>query len=331
MISVSRTPYRISLLGGGSDLDWFLAEQGYGMTLGFAIADYSYAITAFSPLNTKGILNYSSREEYIHPENISHPLIRSAIQRLSINHFIELSSFGSFQHGSGLGGSSSFLISILSSLSNLYSQEMAPLDIAKLACEIEIDLLGSPIGRQDQYLSALGGINCLKFSHPGTVDIMPLRQSEVHLTKYISSLLLVDTGISRQTYSVLNAVKEDHSSIEALLIIRSIIFDFYQNAIITPLPYSEFETRLTRAIQSSWAVKKSMKAIMNSRLSEIENTLSSVGLVVLKLLGAGAGGFFLATLPNHLTLQEINETLQLYGLNVRSVSLSPAGVSTWSL
>ena len=111
MIIISRCPYRISLLGGGSDLDWFVKENDYGICLGYSLSKYTYTvINQLSSRAKRGILNYSSREEYSKIEDIAHPLIKSALEELNFNDLVEISPFGFAARGSGLGGSSSFLL-----------------------------------------------------------------------------------------------------------------------------------------------------------------------------------------------------------------------------
>ena len=120
MITISRCPYRISLLGGGSDLDWFVKDNHSGICLGYSLSKYTYTVINKLPSRAKrGILNYSSREEYSNVNEIAHPLIRLALEEINISEFLEISSFGFASRGSGLGGSSSFLLALLKGLSKM--------------------------------------------------------------------------------------------------------------------------------------------------------------------------------------------------------------------
>ena len=113
MISVGRAPYRISLLGGGSDLDWFLKEENQGISLGYSLNKFSYSVVNVLDENSKaGILNYSVRENYTTIDTIVHPLIKEALKMSKIRNYIELSTYGFATGGSGLGGSSCFLLSL---------------------------------------------------------------------------------------------------------------------------------------------------------------------------------------------------------------------------
>ena len=125
MIYVSRCPLRLSLLGGTSDLDWFVNDYGRGFTIGCSLASYSRVITTLSSRSDKGLLNYSSREIYSDVDNITHPIIRETLKFLEIKNKIELCSFGEKQSGQGLGSSSSFTVALVSSLSKLKGQNFS--------------------------------------------------------------------------------------------------------------------------------------------------------------------------------------------------------------
>ena len=176
MIFIGKAPYRISLLGGGSDLDWFLEREEYGLSIGYSLNQFSYTVVnKLSNHSKKRIIKYSSIEKYLDVEDITHPLIREALKILNINEPLEISTFGFASGGSGIGGSSSFLLSLLSALSKSYGYHFSNYDLAKLACKIEIDNLDKPIGRQDQFISALGGVSFLEFNKNSEVIYSKLK------------------------------------------------------------------------------------------------------------------------------------------------------------
>ena len=149
MIYVGKSPYRVSLLGGGSDLDWFIKEQRYGTCLGSSLDQYSYSVLNILPtIAKKGILEYSTREEYKNPEEIVHPLVRTVLLDFKIPNFIELKTFGFASGGSGLGGSASFILSLISSLSNAFDLKLTKNEIIEKACFLEIEKMAKPIGKQ---------------------------------------------------------------------------------------------------------------------------------------------------------------------------------------
>ena len=228
MIVIGKAPYRISLLGGGTDLDWFTKENLYGLSLGYSLNMYSYSVINQLPNSSKkGVLNYSSREIYSKNDEIVHPLIRQAFIKTKLNKFIELSTYGNASGGSGLGGSSSFLISLLVALSKLLKLDWDNELIAQKASEIEIKELQKPIGRQDQYLSALGGISNLEFKKGGHVNIKEISNEKISLfKKLINNFYLIPTNTFRNSDNILNSIKKDPNSSSNLIEIRNIAKDF---------------------------------------------------------------------------------------------------------
>ena len=197
MIIIARCPYRVSLLGGSSDLDWYVNQIGYGISIGFSIKKYTRVIVSYRETNEKGILNYSSREEYKDIESISHPIIRSCLKRFKIKKKIELCSFGESISGSGLGSSSSFSVALIKAISELNSLDLTNKKLAHYASEIEIKDLKKPIGRQDQYLCAVGGVNVLEFRKNGEVTISNQHLINSAIENFSKKLYLVNTSISR--------------------------------------------------------------------------------------------------------------------------------------
>ena len=150
-------------MGGSSDLDWFVKRRDLEY-LGYALDKYSYSVLNVLPSNAKkGILDYSTRETYSSLNEIVHPIVREVLNELKISSYIELKTFRFASGGSGLGGST-FLLSLLSSLSNAFSLKMTDKDVIDKACFIEIQKLNKPIGKQDQYLCAHKGFNSFTFS-----------------------------------------------------------------------------------------------------------------------------------------------------------------------
>ena len=133
MIFIGKAPYRISLLGGGSDLNWFVNKENYGICFGYSLRKYSYSVLNILPSSaSKGILEYSTREEYFSISDIVHPIVREVLKHLKISTFIELKTFGFASGGAGLGGSSSFLLSLLCSLSKGFNLGLSNIDINKV-------------------------------------------------------------------------------------------------------------------------------------------------------------------------------------------------------
>jgi len=329
MIFAAKAPYRISLLGGGSDLDWFVNNYDYGLSLGCAINKYSYVFLGYRPqYSQRGVLNYSSREEYINVDSISHPLIRSVFKRYNINSPIELASFGEASEGSGLGGSSSFLLALIFSTLEMQGMSISTLEAAALACSIEIDELSKPIGRQDQYLCALGGCQAFKFLPTGLVNIIDLNSKSFLLSSFCQSLVLVPTGISRSASRVLGRVQAEQAmTVPIITKIRDLTDEFFDHYVHPSVIPQDFSAALEYFMLRAWSEKKLLPGVMTPALEAVEASLTFNGYTVLKLLGAGGGGYFLCKPPN---LCNTNKELENLNLSFSSLSVSACGCQSWS-
>jgi len=293
VIIIARCPYRISLLGGGSDLDWFVKGNDYGFCLGYSLSKYTYVVINELPSSSKrGILNYSSREEYTDNNDIAHPLIKAAFEEIPINNLLEISSFGFASRGSGLGGSSSFLNAILKGLCFLNKKDLSNDEIAFLASNIEINKLNKPIGRQDHVLSASGNFSCAKFSEKNK------KVSKINLDKYKKEFLekeaerlyLVPSFISRSADKVLDKFKNLPSAQDDLLEIRSIAERFI---FLEDNRESVLEETFYDCVKNSWEIKRKMSGVMTGILNEQYDELKKIPYNWIRLLGAGSGGYFL--------------------------------------
>ena len=309
MIIISRCPYRISLLGGGSDLDWFIKEKNYGICLGYSLAKYTYTvINKLSNRSKRGILNYSSREEYSNVSDIAHPLIRTALEENKINELLEISSFGFASRGSGLGGSSSFLISLIKGLALLKNNLISNYDAAYMASNIEIQKLNKPIGRQDHFISSSGNINCFKFyDQNNKIDKLELDETKYRFLRNLTKrLYLIPSFISRSADKVLYQLKDSDSAKDDLLHIRNLADDFIN--LRDERDYI-IEEAFNNCIKESWEIKQKMSGVMTGILSDQYNELKKLPLHWIRLLGAGSGGYFLISskLDNEKDRRRINK------------------------
>ena len=293
MIIISRCPYRISLLGGGSDLDWFVKDNVYGLSLGYALSKYTYTVINELPSTSKrGILNYSSREEYSDNNDIAHPLIKFALEEFSIKDLLEISSFGFASRGSGLGGSSSFLNAILKGLCFFKKEALINDEIAFLASNIEIKKLNKPIGRQDHFISAAGNFSCLKFSNQNNeVSKINLNKSkQKFLKEETNRLYLIPSFISRSADKVLNKFKDSPNAKNDLLEIRSIAEKFI---FLEDEREHILEETFNNCVRESWEIKRKMSGVMSGILNDQYEQIKKIPNNWIRLLGAGSGGYFL--------------------------------------
>ena len=293
MIIVSKCPYRISLLGGGSDLDWYLKRNNTGYSIGYSLDLHSYTVVQkMSNTSEFGILNYSSREYYSSIDDITHPLIHWGLKTFSQETPLNITTYGHASGGSGLGGSSSFLISLLAALATLNGQSLTPSDLAKMAADIEIDKLKKPVGRQDQYLCASGGVNAYRYNPNGTCEGVEMSQMKVDmLNEMISNFVLVPTGVTRDASAVLESIKNQDDSVNHIHEISKYAREFLYSADVS---LSSMKHNFNGLVKDAWIAKKAMKDTLSSPiLQDLSTIIESMPIYWHRLLGAGNGGYFL--------------------------------------
>ena len=198
----TRSPLRISLGGGGTDLPSYYREHG-GFLIAGAINKYVY-VNVMRPFSEGIYLKYSHLEHVNSADEVQHPIIREAIKMLGFKTpQIEITTLADIPSGTGLGSSGSFTTALLKALYVHRMRQIEPNALAELACEIEIDRLGEPIGKQDQYIAACGGLTCFTFNPDDRVDVEPLRMSMDTKFDLEDNLLLFFTGFSRSAGSIL--------------------------------------------------------------------------------------------------------------------------------
>ena len=199
---IVRSPLRISLGGGGTDLHSYYSKRN-GFLIAGAIDRYVY-ISLNTPFTEKKVIKYSKIEEVNDTNEIRHPIFREAIKIMNYEESIELTSTADIPSGTGLGSSGSFTTALLYALSHKKHLLMSKLELSELAAKIEIDILKEPIGKQDQYISAFGGITCFTYKKNDSVIVEPLNISKKNLEILEDNLMLFFTGYSRSASSILS-------------------------------------------------------------------------------------------------------------------------------
>lgn len=330
MIFVGKAPYRISLLGGGSDLDWFVKDNNYGTCFGYSLEKFSYSVINVLPSEaSKGILEYSTREDYCSINEIVHPIVREVLADLKIPKFIELKTFGFASGGSGLGGSASFMISLIASLSRAFDINISNDEIVKKACYLEINKLNKPIGKQDQYLCGNHGLNSFNFYSDNSVKKNKISlNKKLLIERLINDFYLIPTNKKRNSDSVLTHLKNDNRSSDKIMEIRNIANNFLK--LDEDREYL-LEEKFHQSVKESWQLKKSISHVMTDHLNEqyefINNLIPNNWI---RLLGAGSGGYFLIS-------SKINKN-QLFKLSAESglkglfqARISNEGISSFEL
>ena len=289
---ITRSPLRISLGGGGTDLPSYY-EQHTGFLIAAAIDRYVY-ITLHDTFVDDLIVKYSKLERVAEAKDLEHPIIREAMDLLGISgRSLELTSMADIPAGTGLGSSGSFTTGLLRALHAWKKNLIHPADLAAQACEIELDRLHEPIGKQDQYIAAYGGITCFNFLPGGKVEAWPLKLSEETLFDLEDNLLLFFTGYSRSASAIL---KEQDSKSKAadtsmtgnLHFVKDLGFQSQRALEGGNLP--EFG----RLMDVHWQRKKERCGGMsNPKINEWYDLAMANGAYGGKLIGAGGGGFLM--------------------------------------
>jgi D-glycero-alpha-D-manno-heptose-7-phosphate kinase len=288
----TRSPLRISLGGGGTDLPSYYRKHG-GFLIAAAIDKYIY-INVHRRFVDGFLLKYSQLEKAATIEEIKHPIIREALRLVDVRERnLEITSMADIPAGTGLGSSGSFTTGLLKALHALRKNLVHPAELAEQACQIELEKLGEPIGKQDQYIAAYGGITCFKFLPGGQVEAWPLKISEETLYNLEDNLLLFFTGYSRSGSRILK--EQDDKSKQA------------DKAMVENLHFvKELGKQSQRALESGnlpefaqlmdvhWQRKKERSRNMsNQDINAWYDCAMANGALGGKIIGAGGGGFFM--------------------------------------
>jgi D-glycero-alpha-D-manno-heptose-7-phosphate kinase len=288
---VSRAPVRFSLGGGGTDLPAYSDLFG-GYLVSAAIDKYIY-VTANKRFHRDIRLAYSKTEITPSVDRIEHPIFREALRMVGIEHSIELTSVADLPANSGLGSSSSFTVALLNALHTYKRDFVSSEQLAREACLLEIERLGEPIGKQDQYIAAYGNVTAFTFSPDGSVEVEPVPVRDEVMDELESNLLIVWSGIERPARLVLS--EQGHrlrqlepGVIERMHRIKEIGREVYRILVAGRLDeYGEL-------LHDHWTQKRKLASTMtDASLDEIYETARAAGALGGKLMGAGGGGFFM--------------------------------------
>ncbi len=287
---LTRTPFRISFAGGGSDLKSYYSVNT-GSVLSVTIKKYIYiAIHPF--FNNKKIqLKYSTTELVDSLDQIKHPIFKEVINLENING-VDISSIADIPAGTGLGSSSSFTVGLLNAINAYKGQFLTKKEMAEKACEIEIERLSNPIGKQDQYAAAYGGINNIKFYSDESVEVTKVKISEDKTKELEGNLLMVFTGGVRDASSILTQQSQMMSNKKKKDSVGKMVDLSFklQNVIESNESIDDFGFYLNQG----WELKRSLiQNISNPVIDNIYKNGIAAGALGGKLLGAGNGGFIL--------------------------------------
>jgi D-glycero-alpha-D-manno-heptose-7-phosphate kinase len=293
---ITRSPLRISLGGGGTDLPSYYREHG-GFLISAAIDKYVY-VTMLRPFVRGIFLKYSKIEHVDRVDDIEHPIIREAFRMLGITEpQHEITTLADIPAGTGLGSSGSFTTALLKALYSFERRLLLPEDIARLACELEIERLGRPVGKQDQYIAAYGGITCFEFDRDGSVRAEPSQIAQSTLHELEDHLLLFFTGFSRSASDILKDQDDKTKQADAAMVANLDYVKDLGHRIRKALEQGKPED-FGALMHEHWERKRKRSSGMsNPQIDEWYELGRKAGAIGGKLVGAGGGGFLMFYAP----------------------------------
>lgn len=304
---ISQTPLRISFAGGGTDLKEYYTISN-GAVLSTAIDKYVYVIVK-ERFDNLIYINYSKKEIVDSVRKIEHDLVREALIKTGIKCGIEITTLADIpSEGSGLGSSSSITVGLLNALYSYKGELVTAERLAQDACEIEIDLCGRPIGKQDQYIAAYGGMREIVFHPDESVSVNRVKLENGARRVLGSNLLLFYTNITRKSSSILSEQKKvTKNKYEILTTMRNQVQNL-KNTIEHNTSYDEVGYILDKA----WKLKKQISGrISNQKIDEMYVVAKEAGALGGKISGAGGGGFLLVYVPREKQ-NRVREALKKY-------------------
>lgn len=318
---ISRTPFRVSFVGGGSDIDTYYHKKP-GAVTSTTIDKYMY-VTVNERFDDTIRVSYTDTEIVDSVDQIKHELVREALKLVGLNGGLEITTIADIPAGTGLGSSSSLTVGLLNALYAYKGEYRSREQLAKEACEIEIDILGKPIGKQDQYAAAYGNLNHIQFNPDETVFVDPVICKKETKRQLDQSLLLFYTGIKRESKDILTDQKKETKSKKEKQEIMGKMVELAQEMreVLCDNDLSQFG----QLLHQNWKYKKQMSAKISSKeIDKWYNKALEAGAVGGKILGAGGGGFLLFYCPEE-NQPELRKSMNKLGLVETPFHLEPQG------
>lgn len=291
---VSRTPLRMSFVGGGSDMPSYYKQKG-GAVLSTSIDKYMY-VTVNQKFDDDIRLSYSITENVSNIQQIKHPIVRNTLELLDIEGGIEITSISDIpSQGSGLGSSSSYTVALLHALSAYQGHNISKEELGRLASHIEIDLCGDKIGKQDQYAVSFGGLNLIEFNEDDSVVVHPIACKSTTIKEMEESIIVFYTGRTRSASALLSEQSDNlkqsskRDLMSDMVALAYDMKDLLENDDIQPLG---------ELLDKNWQLKRQITAgVSDTQIDDWYNTGIVAGATGGKILGAGNGGFMMFFAP----------------------------------
>jgi D-glycero-alpha-D-manno-heptose-7-phosphate kinase len=291
-VIISQTPYRVSFAGGGTDLPAFY-EQEPGRVLSVTLKQHMY-VTVSPRFDATTRVAYTRTEIAENIDDIQHTLVREALRLTGLGRHLEITTIGDVPAGTGMGSSSSLAVGLLNALYAYRGDIASGRRLAEEACAMEIEVLGKPIGKQDQYAAAFGGLNTITFHSDGNVTVEPVPHRAETFHELQQRVLICYTGQQRSADGILK--KQSAGTADRMPVLRQMrdLADAMREAIAGEGDVDEF----SRLLHEGWLLKRSLGfGIANQSIDDAYDAARRAGAVGGKLLGAGGGGFLLLVAP----------------------------------
>ena len=319
---ITRTPLRISLGGGGTDLPSYYRRTGSGFLVAAAITKYVF-VTVNRNFDDDLLLKYSRIEKVPDVSTVQHPILAESLKMMNIGTGVEITSMADIPTGTGLGSSGSFTVGVLRALAAHKRSGTPNIELAKMACEIEIERLREPVGKQDQYIAAVGGVTAFEFCDDERVEVMPLDLSPVMRDRLDDNLMLFFTGLRRSASAVL--AEEQSSGAQGTLddnldLVKELGYE--TRKVLEASKVDEFGELLTK----QWELKyERQRNATNEMIDSWIRDGIAAGARGGKLVGAGGGGFLLFYADSKADLRSV---MMRHGLEEVRFGIDYAGSTT---
>ncbi len=287
---ITKTPFRVSLCGGGSDLPAFYEKNG-GCVISTTIKKYMYITSHPSFDKHQTVLKYSKTEIVNDINKIEHSIFRECLKEEGLEG-LEITSIADIPSGTGLGSSSAFTVGLIKNLKCHKREYISKQEVAEMACDMEINKLGNPIGKQDQYAAAFGGLNYYEFNKDGSVFVEPILLSKEAYNSLEKNLIMLYVGgehsaseiLKEQSKNMVNAKEKEEGQKRIVELTHELKYELEHNNI----------DAVGRILDENWKIKKTLaNGISNNEFDKIYNKAIENGAMGGKILGAGGSGFFL--------------------------------------
>lgn len=292
----TRAPLRLTLGGGGTDLPSYYSRFG-GFVVGSAIDKYVYIYVNRPAADDLVRVKYSRFEEVSTPSEVQHDLVRPVLEMLDVRQNVEIASMADVPAGTGLGSSASYLVAVLLGLYELKRERIPTHALAETACHVEIELAGHPVGKQDHYMAAFGGITCLEISREGDVRVSPLNVTQTTADEIRQRVLLYFTGIRREANVILGEQRRDTENSQDMVLDslhRTKEMGYRIREVLEAGSVDEFG----HLLHEHWLNKKRRSALISDgRIDRWYEIARATGAIGGKVIGAGGGGFLMLYCP----------------------------------